>query len=259
MSNITKDNDCVWRTSDVRTLSNARTGTWSINGTLTALATGRAIAQVQGVERVSLISRFGVVPQTSTSQSLLSTQTNTSLTHAAMLKIKSYLFYTRDGELLREFRYRPTTRARRVGHVIGAGGKVEMGVDENGKMVVRRGDGRGGEVRVGGGGMWGGGRLRTGWTYVGRGEKGKVGVVERREFSVARNGDGEWSWVRVGKCPSWYGGGNCMMTLRGRKLGWSEKIGAGVERWIKEVESGKKNMSRRPEGDGKKAFGWFSK
>lgn len=244
-----------WRPHDVRDLVDARSGgggVWECSGTLIALGNGRVLAHVEGVEEVLLEKRFQNTTDAESQQSVMHLTASTGgprrspnpLTHAATLLVRSSLFYTSLSHPLKrmtEFRYRPTTPARRVDPVLSPAARVVVARDDAGGLVLTRKrhghpdvatvvDTAPRRVR---------GQLAAGWTYVGRRAAQKntglttPAVVERCDYTVAKDG-GTWAWARVGRCPAWYGRGQCVTYLSARRLdgGWKD-VEDRVKQWMK--------------------------
>lgn len=244
-----------WRPEDVRDLVSARSGgggVWACSGTLIALGNGRVLAHVDGIEEVILEKRFRQTSDAESTQSVMHLTSSTggprrapnALTHAATLLVRSSLFYTglsSPHKRMTEFRYRPTTPARRVDPVLSPASKVVVARDDSGGLVLTRKragqpdvatvvDAAPRRVR---------GRLAAAWTFVGRRAAQKKSgmttpaVVERCDYTVDRGG-GTWAWARVGRCPAWYGRGQCVTYLSARRLdgGWRE-VDERVKEWMR--------------------------
>lgn len=140
-----------------------------------------------------------------------------------------------------------------------AAGAQDVGVDEAGRLVVARvrgkegvGEAAPGALRVvveGGMERVARGWVSAGWSFVGRsaaqkgGTGGKTpmrpGVVEEYSW-VGGSGGGAGSWVRIGRCPSWYGGGQCMMNLRSVRVSGGRKgLDEEMRRWMAEEGRGR--------------------
>lgn len=254
-----------WRPDDVRDLVSARSGgggVWECNGTLIALGNGRVLAQVEGIEEVLLEKRFQNTSEAESKQSVMHLTSSTggprrtpnALTHAATLLVRSSLFYTGlspPHKRMTEFRYRPTTPARRVDPVLSPAARVVVARDDAEGLVLTRKRAGHPDVatvvdtaprRVRG-------QLAAAWTYVGRRAAQKKGglttpaVVERCDYTVTKGG-GTWAWTRVGRCPAWYGRGQCVTYLSARRLdgGWRD-VDDRVKEWMR-VEGRDSALSR---------------
>lgn len=240
-----------WRPQDVGDLAVARSsgnGLWFVSGTLVALGNGRQLARISGVEEVILERQLSETPASQTAVTRLTSSTSElrqalgTITHSASLIVRSSLFFTKfaaPSERLREFRYRPTTPVRKVDAILVPAARVVMSRDDMGRLVLsRKRGGREVTTMVEDAPQRKGGRLDTGWTFVGKrmtkqGTVAGVAVVERYDYQVGRKG-GNWRWTRVGKCPAWYGQGQCAMFLNGRKLQRWETLNKNVSKWMKE-------------------------
>ncbi|CDF37517.1 unnamed protein product [Chondrus crispus] len=244
-----------WRPEDVRDLVSARSGgggVWECSGTLIALGNGRELAHVEGIEEVLLEKRFQNTTDAESKQSVIHLTSSTggrlrapnALTHAATLLVRSSLFYTglvAPHKKMNEFRYRPTTPARRVDAILSPPARVVVARDDAGGLVLTRKraghpdvatviDTAPRRVRR---------QLAAAWTYVGRRAAQKntglttPAVVERCDYTVTKEG-GTWAWTRVGRCPAWYGRGQCVTYLSARRLdgGWRD-VDDRVKEWMR--------------------------
>lgn len=262
-----------WHTRDVSDLLALRTGDggiWELRGEIVALSNGRRLARLVGVEEVIPAGRVQRIEAPDDSRTPLTGPVAAGgkkgggmVVGGGIVSRRVVWYVGENGERMRDWRYRPTAPVRKVFPVIGPAVGVEVGLNDGGDLVVRRKlrGGVGGEKAVVGpvvvekGGPMrsaglGKGWISAGWGYVGRQavQKGSVGnktpmrpgVVEQYSWAGGKEG-GACSWVRVGTCPSWYGGGQCMMSLRGvRVKGGRQKLDGRVREWLSEVGRSKK-------------------
>lgn len=279
-----------WSARDVNDLVESRGrggGLWHLQGSIVALATGRILANINGIEEVHISQplrrqsrRRGKKADAANmpSKTLPITENATTtdvkmapeVTHAAELLVRDSLFYTTEsGALMREFRLRPTTVARRVDAVLPGSTRVSIRRREDGSVVLRR---EGGEdvvahaetvIRRGtrelGSGLRG--ILCASWAFIGRrvstgGATALPGVVERCDYVMGRR-NGVWHWSRVGRCPSWYGRGQCVTYLEARKIPTWQLLDERVRGFLEDVGrppfSGE--MPATPQKDGKEKQG----
>lgn len=273
-----------WTRRDVSDFIRARSadgGVWEYTGSLVALATGRVLAHVSGVEEVSAHNRGSLrrLPRRkhgggADARAALAGSPSrpkpASVTHAARIVTRKALFYTvpESGARMNVFRFRPTAPPRPVFPIVTAAVAQDVMLDEMGQLVVVRArpEAEAGADAVGtsetprltvkspplrlSGKKKKGGMLSAAWTYVGRGtvQKGnpkdnktpnRPGVVEEYHWVGGRDG-GAATWVRIGRCPSWYGGGQCMMNLRSvRVKGGRRGLDGKIKEWLRTVDRGR--------------------
>lgn len=176
-------------------------GLWRLEGSVIALATGRVLAGVSGVEEVRVTRRMHRVREKATSRRLplpsdedgdgRDKKEKAPITHAATLLVRDSLLYTRpdSDDKLAEFRLRPTTPARRVDPILPAATRLRIARRRDGSVEFVRlmddtnkdDDGNADNAQGAGGGartMMRGGPRRLGagmnrllvasWGYVGR-------------------------------------------------------------------------------------------
>ncbi|CAN8075802.1 unnamed protein product [Agarophyton chilense] len=238
-----------WRPRDVDDFLQSRcTGSsavWQLEGQLIALNTGRVLARVVGVQEALLEKPLRKITS-SAPKSLRLSQKNDSkrshepLTHAGALIVRDTIFYTDDDGLkLTQFRFRPTSVARRVSPVLGCAGRVSVGRSLDRSMVLSRSrDETQLFTTISTPPLRMNGMLKTGWSFIGRRVKGangmsNPGVVEKFEL-VADRREGSWNWSGVGRCPSWYGRGQCVTYLNAKRV-LPRELDNRVKLWMKEV------------------------
>ncbi|KAI0559884.1 hypothetical protein FGB62_132g024 [Gracilaria domingensis] len=243
-----------WRPRDVNEFLQSRcsgsSAVWQLEGQLIALNTGRVLARVVGVQETLLDQPFKKVTALAPKSLRLSSKdaskhSHEPLTHSGALVVRDTIFYTDSkGLKMTQFRFRPTSVARRVSPVLGRAGRVTIGRSTDESMVLSRSRDEAQlfttvttpPLRMNG-------LLKTGWSFIGRRVKGmngvsNPGVVEKFEL-VAGRGAGSWNWSGVGRCPSWYGRGQCVMFLNAKRVRPRE-LDNRVRLWMKEV--GRRNL-----------------
>lgn len=234
-----------WNPRDVQDLITGRTtspsATWVLQGHITALSTGRQLAEIKGVEEVVLEKTFRKhkqpiqPPQPLPLTTGVKPPSHAPLTHSATLVIRDTLFYLADGKRMTQFRFRPTSVARPVSPILARAGRVKVSRSEDGNMVLQT---RNISTTVEEPPERLKGLLRTSWSFVGRRVKAangisNPGVLERCEF-VLGNGLGVWNWSGVGRCPSWYGRGQCVTYLSAKRVDWKD-VSDDVRGWMRSV------------------------
>lgn len=237
-----------WQPRDVNDFVQARVcgsrAIWQLDGQLIALNTGRVLSHVVGVQETLLETPLRTnsesppkrlpLPDGSTRQS------HAPLTHSAKIVVRDSIFYTdKKGKRMTQFRFRPTSVARRVSPVLGRAGRVTIARTADESMVLSRSRDEtrlftmitNPPHRING-------LLQTGWSYIGRRVKGlngisNPGIVEQFDFVAGRRG-GTWNWSGVGRCPSWYGRGQCVMYLNAKCVR-PQDLDDRLKTWMKEA------------------------
>lgn len=234
-----------------RTQSHTRTpAKWHVRGTLTTVATGRHLADIDGIQEVLLDSALHRTPpkkDAATSEKIDAVrfswgdkrETTMETEYEGAFVVRDTLFYTENGKRMEAFRLRPTVRPRAVDAVLSLATRIRMGVTKSGALqLTRRKAGAEIHTRISATPLRIDGVLHTGWMYTGRSVRNAKGgtspaVVERFDMSVGRGG-AVWKWTGVGRCPHWYGGGLCVTQLTGVRDGDVGK----VQRWMREIGRG---------------------
>jgi hypothetical protein len=191
-----------------------------------------------------------------------------ALTHAARIVTRKTIFYTdpATGARLDVFRYRPTAPPRAVYPIVAPAAALDVALDAESRLVLTRAarplsapPPTTPAAAAAAAAVAAAARvtvtapplrpmrdvLSAAWTYVGvntaaRADKSsktpnRPGVIEEYSYAAGRAG-GTGSWVRVGKCPSWYGGGQCVMSLRSvRVKGGRAGLDIRLRRWLAAV------------------------
>jgi hypothetical protein len=224
-----------WSTRDLSDLVSARSGgggVWEYSGELVALGSGRVLACVRGIEEIvreTPVQRVGQGSELNEVkarplQGSPQREVYPAITHASRIVTRKTLFYVDpiSGEKMDIFRFRPTAPPRPVFPIVTPAALLQLALDARSQLVLLRGSSvvdprlvvQGPPLRPFSG------VLSAAWTYVGRSAAqvsaktpNKPGVVEEYHLVAGKDG-GASTWVRYGKCPSWYSGGQCMMSLR---------------------------------------------
>lgn len=179
------------------------------------------------------------------------------VTHAARILSRKTLFYAdpTTGKKMDVFRFRPTAPSRPVFPILGNATAVDIALDDHGQMLmIRPGVSSAPRVVVRDPPMR---PLRdlvsAMWTHVARSHDpahsktpNKPGTVEKYHLVASKEG-GEQSYLRYGKCPSWYSGGQCLLSLRSvRVSGGKEALSPALKKALADVkrdgELTKKNL-----------------
>lgn len=251
---LAENETAQWSVRDVNEIVESRGrggGVWHLKGSVIALATGRVLANINGVEEVRISQPLRRQPKAhgKNGKEVMETEVKTKtlplspdatagelktaphITHSAELLVRNSLFFTTEaGALMREFRLRPTTVARKVGPVLSQATRVSIRRRSDGTVSMMRASQAGGSVvetdmQRGASGIPTADprdMLCASWRFIGRrvssgGSTSLPGVVERCDYVVGRR-QGVWHWSGVGRCPSWYGRGQCVTYLEGRKV-----------------------------------------
>jgi hypothetical protein len=247
-----------WSVRDLSDLVSARSGgggVWEYSGELVALGSGRVLAGIRGIEEIvqdSPVQR--VAPESELNELKVRPlsgspprATHPALTHASRLVTRKTLFYVDplSGDKMDVFRFRPTAPPRPVFPILSPAAMLQFALDAKSQLVLLRGltgaDPRlvvpGPPIRPFGA------VLSAAWTYVGRSAAqtsaktpNKPGVVEEYHLVAGKDG-GAATWVRYGKCPSWYSGGQCIMSLRSvRVKDGRQGLDKRLQSWLTTVD-----------------------
>jgi hypothetical protein len=191
-----------------------------------------------------------------------------ALTHSARIITRKTIFYTdpNTGAKLDTFRYRPTAPPRAVYPIVSPATALDVALDTEMRLVLTRAappkpvqaPTTVAAIAAAAAAVASArltvtapplrpipGLLSANWTYVGvnvaaRGDMSnktpnRPGVIEEYSYTAGRKG-GAACWVRVGKCPSWYGGGQCMMSVRSMRVkGGREGLDNRLRQWLTSV------------------------
>lgn len=122
-------------------------GLWRLEGNIVALATGRVLAGVLGVEEVKVARPMHRVEPKNVGKSKrlpldgsTDSKDQAPITHAATLLVRNSLLYTQpdSNSTMTEFRLRPTTPARRVDPVLPNASRVRVARRSDGTVEFAR-------------------------------------------------------------------------------------------------------------------------
>lgn len=257
---VNVNNKVAWSARDVCQLVQSRGGCgglWKLEGKIIALATGRKLANLSGVEEVQIHKSLHRLPTNDSNSARMKTKrlslsTSPSqeggeeeevfqTTHEAALDIRTSLLYT-DPETekpMSEFRFRPTSVARSVFHILPETSRVNIRRYENGSLKMQNdATKRVTEVSKKSHSSKGG-MMNMTWEFIGRrvkspGGLSTPGVVEMCGYTTSGDkGSSAWQWTRVGRCPAWYGRGLCITYVSGEKVKHWNDIDENVTHFFK--------------------------
>jgi len=259
------DDDAVpWTPASLRRFMDGRAGgggVWKLEGGIIALGTGRVLAGIYGVDEYLVKTKVSKVAGGSKKIANASKSDNPttvvlspekkdegegddgeySPTFAGELISRPTLFYTdspTSRRRLRSFRYRPTVPARVVNASLTPVTSMRLSLDSSGGLTLTRREAR---TRLPGLALERNSVLRSAWSYVARPMKksrntpARPGAVECFDYHHSKDSN-TMSWNRVSRCPSWYGGGQCLTYVTGKRVdgGWN-KLDTAIKLWLGEV------------------------